>query len=71
MKGANRNNMLASKMSFKKSNDIGSNMSFIASKLMKNFGNIESRMSLGMSVLDSEFENFTDDKMKQYMEKKI
>ena len=58
-------------MSFKKSNDIGSNMSFIASKLMKNFGNIESRMSLGMSVLDSEFENFTDDKMKQYMEKKI
>lgn len=62
-------------MSFKKSNDIGSNMSFIASKLMKNFGNLESkmqsRMSMGMSVLDSEFENFTDEKMKQYMEKKI
>ena len=46
-------------------------MSFLASKLMKNF-NIDSKMSMGMmSALDSEFEQFTDDKMRQYMEKKI
>ena len=37
-----------------------SNMSFIASKMMKNFGNVESRMSIGTSAFD--FEQLTDEK---------
>ena len=69
MQKSNRNNQLASKMSFNKTTQMRG-MSFMASKMNSRFGNFDSKMSIGMSALGSDFE-ITDDQMKQYMEKKL